>query len=798
MIYFLGMPPTRISLNIMPSEVPVPSAPSQPASSPRTIVRIADAFARSALIGFFALIPIFVLPYQWAVIPQGKVLLVALVAIIVVVAWATARFFEGAVTLPKSALLYVGILLPIAYVISTGVAGWHSVSLVGQGVEQDTLVAVVLWYAMFALSIFVFSRHHVVLRASFRAFLIGLTALALLETLYIFFPSWFSLGGALQGTTANPLGSWHDLGILSGIALFFSVAFFRTSIFPGFWRILLVVLGALSLFLIILIHFQDVLWAMTALSAVALLAVLRSSLQADGLSFTNSMLRALPWLIIGVAMALGALIGTHVWDKLPARIQISEVEVRPSWQGTLDIAKQSLGAPTSLLFGSGPNSFIREWGLHKPQSVNATPFWNSDFNYGIGIIPTSIFAVGLFGLLAWAAILLVLLGLLLRFAREVRPFTTGRTLFGALVAAVIYLVAFQMIYTPGVAVTGITFLLMGLLAVAAAGDAPPRRGSIGIGSIAGILRLILLLVLSAVVIAAGVLAGREVVSNLYANRGAYDYRANQDVGAAGNMISKALSISPDNDRAHRAAAELGIIELSQLLAKGDPQTDAAKAQLQTTLQETIQHGLSAVSIDSSNYQNWLSLAQIYSDLAGVNVEGAIGSATSAYQKAFEAQPTNPLPKLRLAQLAIAQGDRPDARTYLQEAIALKPDFAAAYYLLSQVEAADGNGDPAVNAASQAVQLVPTDPIGWFNLGYILYAAHSYENAVVALERAASLTPDYANAMFILGLSYSGLGRTDDAVRVLERVAALNASETWIPQLIANVKAKKDPFAGIQQ
>ncbi|OGG72976.1 hypothetical protein A3A38_04510 [Candidatus Kaiserbacteria bacterium RIFCSPLOWO2_01_FULL_53_17] len=750
------------------------------------------------LIVFFALLPVFLIPYPWAAIPQGKVLLAAAALIIVVTAWAIAQIAEGCVHMPKSVLLYAGLLLPLAYVVSTAFAGWNSSSLVGQGIEQDTLVAVVLWYALFAISVFILYDHRPAIRASVRALAIGLTALAILETLYIFFPSWLSVGGALQGATANPLGSWHDLGIISGLALFLAIALFRSGLFNGLWRVVLILLGASSLFLIIVIHFQDVFWGAAALSAAGLVAVLRASLQAERVSITDAVARVLPWLILGVLMALLALFNVQLATWLPERIQITEIEVRPSWQGTLDVAKQSLDAPSSLIFGSGPNSFIREWGLHKPQSVNLTPFWNSDFNYGIGVIPTSIFAVGLFGLLAWAAILLVLLWLVFRFVREVRPLTAGRTLFGTLLVAVIYLVAYHMVYTPGVALTGLTFLSLALLAVVAAGDVPLRTIRLGIGSVAGILMLILVLVLSGASIAAAGFGGREVLSNLYVNRGASVYKRADDIGEAGQMIRMALTISPKNGRAHRAAAELGIVELAQLVAQGDPEDEAAQAQLQATLQSTIQHGLTAVEIDGGNYQNWLSLAQIYSNLAGANVGGAFENAKSAYERAFEAQPTNPVPKLRLAQLAAAQGGLGEARTRLQEAIALKPDFAAAYFLLSQVEAADGKGDPAVAAAVQAVQLVPSDPVGWFNLGYILYSGGAYADAGAALERAATLTPDYANALFILGLSYNALDRTDDAVVVLGRVVELNPNETWLQQLIVNVEAGKEPFEGIQQ
>lgn len=765
--------------------------------SKNAVAVFGDGLTRWALSALLLLMPFAILPVPWTSIAQSKVLIAAIIAIIAIFAWIIARLAEGFVRIPKSALLWVTLLLPFAYLVSTAVSGWTNTSLVGTGVEQDTLVAVTIWYTLFALSVLVFHTGRPGIKAHVRAAMTGFTVLAVFQALFVFFPSWLSLGGILQSPTANLLGSWHDLGILAGLSLFLSFALFRSTLFNGVWRAIPIILGLSSFFLVIVIHFADVLWATAALFAVGTLAVVRAAMRTDGVTVMNMFVRALPFLLVSILMAVAAFFSVQLAERLPERVQRSEVEVRPSWQGTFDVAKQSLGAPTSLVFGSGPNSFIREWGLHKPQGVNLTPFWNSDFNYGIGVIPTSIFAVGLFGLLAWAGILLVLLGLLYRVAREVRPLTPGRTLFGTLVIAVAYLVTFHMIYTPGVALTGITFLLMGLLAVAANGDAPPRTLRLGFGWPSAVFTLFIVLISAGTVVASG-FGAREVVSNLYVNKGAYGYQQSSDVALASRNLGRALIVSPGNDRAHRAAAELGIVELSQLLANGTPATEEARQQLEETLQKTIQHGLTAVEIDGENYQNWLSLAQIYSNLAGANVEGSLESARGAYEEAFKTQPSNPVPKLRLAQLAIARNDIPAARQNLQDAIALKPDFAAAYYLLSQVEAADGKGDPAVTAAAQAVQLVPEDPIGWFNLGYIFFSARSYENAAAALEKAATLTPDYANALFVLGLTYNGMGRTDEAVMVFQRVAQLNPGESWISQVILNVQAKKDPFDGLQR
>ncbi len=514
-------------------------------------------------------------------------------------------------------------------------------------------------------------------------------------------------------------------------------------------------------------------------------------MQADGLSFKDAALRPIVLLILSIVLALSALFGVSVWDKFPEKIRISEIEVRPSWQGTFDVGTQSFGAPTSLLFGTGPNSFIREWGMHKPAGVNATPFWNTDFNFGVGIIPTSVFTAGLIGTLAWASLIAIILGLFLRFVREVRPMSTGRTLFGFLLVSSAYAIVFHMIYTPGVALSGITFLLLGMLAVVVAGDRHPRTLSTVSVKGAALFAAVVLMIVPAA-FAAG-LMGREIASNALVNKASVGFNQTGSVADAHSSIKTALTISPRNDRAHRAAAELGLVEFMQGVSAGT-NTDEARGQLQQTLQTTIQHGLTAISIDDANYQNWLVLAQVYGSLADGSVEGAYEQAKENYERAFAANPNNPVPKLRLAQLAIARNDIAGARAALNEAIALKPDFAAAVFLLSQVEAADNNGDAAVQAAATAVQLVPEDPLGWFNLGYILYVGGSYQDAAASLEQAIIRATDYSNAVFFLGMSYYQLGRPDDAIAAFQRVLELNPGETWLQKGIDDIRAGVIPFA----
>lgn len=765
-----------------------------PQTAPSGAVLILDGVARLILIAFAALLPLFILPVDWSSVPQSKILLVAVVALVVAVLWAFARLLEGVIALPRSALMYAVLLLPLAYAVSATATGFGGAALVGQGIEQDTLAAVVTWYAVFVLTMLLFAGHPAGIRSIVRSLAVGLTALFAFQALYMFLPTWFSLG-ILQGATANVLGSWHDLGILASVGLFLSIVLFRSGVFAGSWRTLSVALGVLSCFFLVVVHFTDIFWGAAALMACAFAATMRALMQADGDSFTEALKRCALFPVLGILFGLAAAFGTTLWEKLPAPILISEVEVRPSWQGTFDVGRQSLGAPQTLLFGTGPNSFVREWGEHKPAGVNTTPFWNADFNFGVGIIPTSVFTAGAVGLIAWLGIVLVLLSYAWRFLRDARHLATGRVLFGALLGTGIYLLAFHMIYTPGAALTGLMFLVLGLLAVVAAGERPARTISTANMTNAVVFALLVLLIVPAG-FAAGTTA-REVVSNLYVNRAASAYRASMDVAEAGRMIETALAISPRNDRAHRAASELGLAGLSQLLAEGNPDTAEARTRLQQSLQTTIQHGLTAVEIDDANYQNWLILAQVYGSLAGVNVDGAYEQAKTTYERAYQANPTNPIPKLRLAQLSAARGDREATRAYLQEALALKQDFAAAYFLLSQVEAGNNN-DAAIQNAATAVQLVPDDPLGWFNLGSILYSAGANSDAAAAFEQAIMRANDYSNAYFYLGSTYHRLQRPEDAVLAFRRVLELNPSEVWITQVISNIQRGAEPFEGVSQ
>ena len=756
---------------------------------------IAENIAWWSVLLLCALLPFFFVPVAWASIVGAKMLLAIILTVVATLAWGIGSFNSGTLRVPRSWLLAAGTSIPVAYLISALATGASRASLIGS-VEQDTVVAVVIWYALLLVCANVLAVDAQRVPTALRAFLAGGAVLMLIQFIHIIFPA-FTFGGVLIGSAVSVIGSWHDLGIFSALMLFFSLALLSSPVSGNrLPRFLLIGVAAASLALLVIVNFGDV-WIGLGGLALFFAAYLWGSSRAEGAPVSLQPSRAALWWIALGVIAIGMYwAGSFVHDVLPEPLRITQLEVRPSWQGTFTIGQQVFTEPRSIFFGSGPNTFTREWSLYKPLSVNETQFWNTDFYFGVGFIPTSVVTVGVIGLGAWIAVVLALLVSVGR-AFRMRGVRTGATVVrGALAAGALFLTAFHILYIPGPALSALTFILFGLLIAAELCSGLIRDLSVTLSfdTWRGRVAAILLGVFAVAILFTGVQSARALISDMLVNRAVTRYRTADDLAGASRSIAGAIAIDSRNDRARVAAVEVGLLQLAELVASNDT-SEAARAQLQSTLTKTIEHGLAAVSIESRNYQNWLALARLYGELAGVGVEGAEANARAAYEQAQKDNPTSPLPLLGLAQLDLLGKNDAAARERLLTALTLKPDLAAAHFLLSQIYARAGDLQKALDSAAAAAQLVPEDPLGWYNLGTILYAGADYQNAALAFERAVGIQNDYANALFLLGVSYARLDRDAEALSVLKAVAALNPADATLTAIIANVSAGEDPFAG---
>lgn len=749
-----------------------------------------DALARWSLILLYAATPFFFLPLAWATVSESKVLLAAALLLVAGIAWFSGSVRRGGMRAPKSAVFFLAFLLPVVYACSWALSGFSTLSLVGTGVEQDTLVAAVVASAALLLTVLVFIGKPADILSPVRALFAGVLVLVCIAILHLVAPG-FPLSAALAGQTANAFGSWHELGIVLGLSFFAGLALFDTPFGEGVWRYVFLILAFLSGLFLIVVNLPDI-WG--ALAAAAFLSCAYQLYRHQGYD-RRAFKKVILWGIIGLVSLVFVFFGSAVWRSLPQSFQVANLEINPSWQGTLAVERQLITKPAALFFGAGPNTFVRQWSLYKPAVVNQTQYWNADFNSGVGSVPTALITVGVIGFLAWVLFIAALLWSLMRGALQNRRDPFGGTLF-SLGLAGLYLMLFHVLYTPGPALNIITFLLVGVFVAFAAASGRMRlvTAVLSFDSWQGYLRSFLVGAGALALLLSGVSALRVNVAELFVNRSILVYSSTQDITKATMYIQRALAVYPGDGRAHRAGIELGAIELQKLAAQPDADSALMRAQLQATLQQAIQHGLAAVSIDSGDYQNWLELAGLYQDLAGAKVEGAYDNATLAYQNALTVSPSNPLLYLRLAQLEILE-QKPDAALKdIASALALKPDFAAPHYLASQVYASQQNLKQASDEAALAVRYAPDDPLTWYNAGIIAYARGDWQGAVANQEQALVRNPQYGNALYVLGLSYYKLGRTAEALSTFKTLKQVDPGQQGTDQILKNLEEGKGPLA----
>ena len=748
----------------------------------------AESVARWSVFLLFLLAPFFFIPVPWVSVIQAKMLLSVIVVVVCFLAWIAMSLKDSEVRIPRSSLLIAALAIPLAYLISALVSGPSWSALIGEGGGRDTVVGFAIWYVALFLSAVMLGAQANRPALAVRLLMLSTLVILAIQTARLFLPA-FTFGGVLPVAATSVVWSWHHLRIYLSLALFLSLALLGASAFEGAWRYVMLLVGAGSASLLVVINYSDT-WL--ALSGVSLLcALFRFRMPPTGARF-GGYKHSLLWLLVALLAGAMYFAGPAIQRTLPASLQITQVEVRPSWKGTFAIGREVFAEPTQIFFGSGPNTFLREWGRYKPLSVNTTQFWNTDFYYGVGFIPTSFVTTGILGLIAWVAATGALLSRLFRLFREASSASLTRA---ALVFSAVFLTAYHILYVPGPALSLLTFLLFGAVIAeeVLTGSISRYVFSLSWDLWKGRVAALGLSLVGIVIFFGGVQSARALISDVLVNRAVVQYQSSADIGKASRSIALSLIVLPGSDRAHRAGVELGLLQLAALAASSDG-SSGAQATLQGTLNATIQHGLAAVQIESRDYQNWLTLARLYGELAGAGVTGAEEAARDAYREAVSTNPTNPLPYLGLAQLDLLKGDDAAARKNLETAIGIKPDLAATHFLLSQILARANALEDAKRHAEMVVQVAPQDPLGWYNHGTIVYAMGDYGNAALSFERAVSIENNYANALFLLGLSYYRLDRKDDALRALRVVAVTNPDDAALADIIEKIESGRDPFA----
>jgi len=350
--------------------------------------QVLNKIIRYSLYLLVFLLPLWFLPFTVLPVIINKQMLLAVFVFLLFILWMLKIMIEGKLNFAWGKITKSLILLFIILGISTAISSSKIQSFWGMSFEPDTLFSFILYLLVFFLFANLISENQ--LSSAVISFLASSGILSLFFLIQAFWKPLFPWDFT-QGAGFNPVGSVQSLGVFLGgsfvilMALVTGNSAFLQRINQR--RISGIILGIL-LFISIFIINQWVVWLGIALGMVIILWGMLKSIS-DMRKFI------LPLFILALSL-------TFLIIRLPTgNIITLPSEISPTYKATFDIALKTLKEnPKNLILGSGPSTFVYQYGLHRGVGPNLTNFWQVRFDQGANAFLTFLTTSGILGTLA--------------------------------------------------------------------------------------------------------------------------------------------------------------------------------------------------------------------------------------------------------------------------------------------------------------------------------------------------------------------------------------------------------------
>lgn len=381
--------------------------------------------------------------------------------------------------------------------------------------------------------------------------------------------------------------------------------------------------------------------------------------------------------IIGYLMAASVITIASVliiYQLISLQASGQKITLLPQTTG-LQVATGAIGQNfKTLLFGTGPGTFLSDFTRFKGPEFNQSDFWNLRFFTSSSLVLEILATMGLLGLLSYLFIVYRLL----------KTFSISKTkdalVIGLFLGSAILLVLSVLL--PFIFTTiALLFILLSLYSIASETAeettfiivALPKSAPQNLlpGTVFGI--LLLLSGFSLYFGGAFLVSDARFQDSLVAasqNRGTETY----------NLQRETIAIFPYRDGYYRTFSQTNLALANALALKGKDLTDQDRQTIIGLVQQSITNARVAVTMDPQNPFNWENLGSIYRSLIGFG-DGADTFAIASAQQVIRLDPANPQIYLFLGGIYYQLKQWDNAIIQFQTSANLKPDFANAYYNL---------------------------------------------------------------------------------------------------------------------
>jgi tetratricopeptide (TPR) repeat protein len=752
-----------------------------------------ENISRYAFLLLVFILPLWLLPYTSFPLDFNKAFLFYAITIVAAVFWFISILQNASFKIPKSfaILAFAGII--IVWLASSLFSPNTLLSLVGLGHEVGTFFSlVILGVALVLVSVLFQSEARVM------TFYSALFTSSLLVFIFQFFRAGFNVTllpwNIFTSKISNTIGSWNEVGIFFGLIALLSLIFLELMHLSRRFKIFLFAALIASFVAVTLVNFTTV-WIILGIFLLVFLVYLFSVFLVSARELGEPRPRKfVNFVVVALLIVLFFVMAKTLVGDFVSSAGLTSIEVRPAWTATWQIIKSAL--KENFLVGTGPNTFLYDWLKFKPVDINSTLFWSYPFQAGIGLLPSFLATTGLLGGIAW----FVFLVFILFYGFKVITYSENEVIRGLLIASFLgslYLWIFAIIYTLSFFLFSLAFLITGIFiallchsgkmkVIEAMFLNKPKLGFISS------LVIVLLMIAS---VASFYLLFQKYWADYSFARGLNVFNTTGNINDAESLISRAARFD-QQDRYYRALSEIGLLRIQQLTTKTDISPEDLRTQFQNLLAYSINNAQSAVRQNSLDFLNWMSLGQVYEAIIPFKIAGASEAAVNAYKKASKQAPFDPRPLFTAARVEVQIGNINSAKSFLNDSINIKGDFAPAVFLLAQLEAQQGNIKAAITRTEQTLYLTPNDIGVLFQLGLLYYQDKNFESSRLVLERTVSLNANYSNARYFLGLIYDRQGRKSDAVQQFQKIKELNPDNQEVQHILTNLEKGKSALEGI--
>lgn len=756
---------------------------------------------------FVALMPLWFLPFTGNILDFNKQVLMVVILTIALIAWL------GKLITQESIKWYKGlsVLFLFVFIIVYGLATIFSVkpynSLMGFDTHMSRALINVIYFFVFFLILVNYRAENeekknveilkflIIFLAS--STIVGLISLLQLLGVYIFPWSFAKL------LSFNTIGSITNLGIFLAVVLPLSLGLLfgikqqkeekKEKLMLVLLKGVLIVSICISLVVILLLNFRN-LWIITAISMIMISGfwlAKRHTVQNQNLAWI-----ALPITILALSLIF-LFFRPALFDlNLP-------VEVNLTQRAGLDIVKKAVS--NNPILGMGPETFIYNYSLYKPEAINQTIFWNARFANGASEILSLLSEIGILGLIAFLAFvgisLIKIVKNLISNGNQDHLIEIKVGLFSGWLALFIswFLCPQNMIliFTFWLLLTFLTILSRDERDIKIINFKTSNKAAMAIsfGFIVIMIAIIGLLYLE---------GSRFIAETKY--KAGIDLTNSGKINEGINKVVRATVANPYEDRFYRDLAQLFVFQINQDLNNQDLDPQDRANRVQVGISNAINSAVRVTTLDSKNVTNWIIRGFVYRSLINL-VNGSGEWAIKSYEEALKLEPTNPSIYLEMgrtyangADLLRSQAQKDNqakaqmddylnkAIEVYNKAIELKSNYAPAHFEIALVYDQQGKADEAITRMENSLLLAPRDTGVIFQLGVLYYKSSQFDKAKLAFSRAVSLDPNFSNARYFLGLLFDREGNKATAMEQFEKIGELNPDNELVKQILANLKA----------